>query len=103
MGSTPSAAAEKHDEPEQEVLFEFEGTKVEEQLISLLGCSALDIDDALEHGDDVVIEVRGKVQSTRINTKQRGDRAGGREVTRVIRAVKVDSGKLVRTVPKLVK
>lgn len=101
MGRTPSAAAENEDNVEQEVLFEFEGSDVEEQLVSLLGCSALEISDKLNHGDEVVIEVRGKVQSTRINTKQRGDRAGGREVTRVVRAVKVDSGKLVRAMSTL--
>jgi hypothetical protein len=103
VGRTPTATAEKQQEPEQEALFEFEGTKVEEQLVSLLGCSALEIDDTLEHGDEVVIKVRGKLQQTRIATKQRGDRAGGREVTRVVRVVKVDTGSLVRTVSKLIK
>lgn len=101
MGATPTAVAEKEENIKQDVLFDFEGCNVEEQLVSLLGCSALEIADDLKHGDEVVIEVRGKVQSTRINTKQRGDRAGGREVTRVVRAVKVDSGKLVRAMSTL--
>jgi hypothetical protein len=91
------------DEPTQDVLFEFEGTAVEEQLVSLLGCSALEIGDLIEQGDECIIEVRGKAQQARIVTKQRGDRAGGREITRVVRVVKVDSAKLVRTFPKLVK
>jgi hypothetical protein len=103
MAKTPTATAEANDEGVQEALFVFEGTNVEEQLVALLGCAALKISDTLEQGDEVVIEVRGKVQQSRVVTKQRGDRAGGREVTRVVRVVKVDDGKIVRSIPRLVK
>lgn len=97
------AAAAAEAEPQQDVLFEFEDCAVEEQLVALLGCAALEMDFEATQGDEVVIEVRGKVQQTRIVTKQRGDRAGGREITRSVRVVKVDSGRVVRSIPRLVK
>jgi hypothetical protein len=98
-------AAREEEVTEQVGLFEFESTIVEEQLLSVLGASSLELDESvvLEQGDEVEIVLVGKVQQSRIATKQRGRRDGGREVTRVTRVVKVDQLSRVTARPKLVK
>lgn len=96
------AEGEKQEQPEQEVLFEFEEYGVEEQRLALVGASNLDIaDQELKHGDEVTIEVTGIVQKTRFETRQKRRRDGGRQFTEVVRVVKVDDAKVVRATSRM--
>lgn len=104
MTATPTATAERHgDDAEQQELFVFEDMIVEKAYVSVLGASSLELDEdqVLEHGEEVEIVLRGVVQASRIVTKNRGDRDGGRKQTTVTRVVKVDELARVTVRPQL--
>lgn len=90
-------------EIEQEVLFEFEDVVVEKAFLTLLGASALELDETqiIEQHDEVEIVLRGKCTQSRIVTRNRGDRDGGRQQTTVTRVVKIDELKGVKVKKQL--
>jgi hypothetical protein len=96
-------AAEEQTGSEQQELFVFEDVVVEKAYLSVLGASSLELaeDQVLEHGEEVELVFRGIVQASRIVTKNRGDRDGGRKQTTVTRVVKVDELKSIKVRPQL--
>jgi len=103
MGRTPTETAEQHDDGEQEALFVFEGLSAERQFVKLTGVSALEISDTLEDGDEVELTVRGVVQDQHFKTRSRGRKDTSAKIRTVTQSIKVDSAKITRSVPKLVK
>lgn len=112
MGKDNAAAAAKDAEtPDNEegelVLFVFEGRPVEKAFLGLLGCAALPLTEeqakSLEQGAEVDVTVRGKLNATRINTKSRSDRSGGRKITTSQRVVNIDELVGIKVRPQLVK
>lgn len=90
------------DEPdEREVIMVFDGHAVVEQFITLTGATALAIAEKLDHGDEVALEVTGKVQKAEIVTRQRERRDGGRDETVIVRKIKVDGVKLLRATSQM--
>lgn len=86
---------------ERTVIMEFEGAAVVEQFVSLTGATALELAERLNHGDEVALEITGKVQKGEIVTRQRERRDGGREETVIIRKIKVDGCKLLRATSQM--
>lgn len=94
-------AAAEDETDTREVICVFEGHDVVEQFITLVGATALELDEKLKQGDEVALEVTGKVQKGEIVTRQRERRDGGRDETVIVRKIKVDGVKLIRATSQM--
>ena len=86
---------------EREIIGEFEGVLIREQFVSLTGATMMELAEKLRHGDEVVLEITGKVQKGELITRERNRREGGPEETVLNRKIKVSDVKLVRATSQM--